>query len=120
MRRVVLALGLAACGGPVSQSPVAAPAPPAPPVFHDDAPPPPAAAEPAPPDDLGFCVAETNRYRATLGKPPLARAAALEAFAAEGARVDGEIRRPHHHFASATFPGTYSGMAENELPWWPL
>ena len=35
-------------------------------------------------DDLAFCVAETNRYRARHGKPSLRRSAELEAYAATG------------------------------------
>jgi len=68
--------------------------------------------------DLVFCVVETNRYRATAGAPPLLRSALLEAYAAEGALVDGTAHILHSHFSS---PGN-SGitLAENELPWWPL
>ena len=46
--------------------------------------------------ELEFCGTETNRYRATLGLPPLTRSSDLEAYAAAAARQDG-----------------------NELPWWP-
>jgi hypothetical protein len=49
-------------------------------------------------DDLAFCVAETNRYRARHGKPPLRRSAELEAYAATGARYDTGARRAHKHF----------------------
>ena len=59
---------------------------------------PPAARLAQPDDDLTFCVAETNRYRARHGKPPLRRSAELEAFAATGARYDTAARRAHKHF----------------------
>ena len=49
--------------------------------------------------DLVFCVDETNRYRATRSRPPLARSAALEAYAAEGAQVDGTAHSAHRHFS---------------------
>src|SRR5262245_49560136 len=49
-------------------------------------------------DDLAFCVAETNRYRARHGKPRLRRSAELEAYAAAGARYDTAARRAHKHF----------------------
>jgi uncharacterized protein YkwD len=49
-------------------------------------------------DDLAFCVAETNRYRARHGEPPLRRSAELEAYAAAGARYDTAARRAHKHF----------------------
>lgn len=66
---------------------------------------------------LVYCVSETNRYRATIGAPPLVRSAELEAYAAGGARTDATARDAHSHFKS-----TSGGMAvaENELPWWPL
>jgi hypothetical protein len=74
---------------------------------------------PAPPDapaqrddDLAFCVAETNRYRARHGKPPLRRSAELEAYAATGARYDTAARRPHKHFADTR--GGNLAFAENE------
>jgi uncharacterized protein YkwD len=70
--------------------------------------------------ELAFCVSETNRYRASAGKKPLRRSSEMEAFAAEGARLDGNAHRAHHHFATGSFRGSYSGLAENELPWWPL
>lgn len=66
--------------------------------------------------DLTFCVQETNRYRALASKPALTESAALEAFAAEGARIDGTAKIAHAHFSSA--PGVAS--AENELLAQPL
>jgi uncharacterized protein YkwD len=80
----------------------------------------PTPAPPAPPGsssldaDLTFCVAETNRYRATLGLPPVTRSSTLEAYAAEGARMDGLAHSPHLHFRSS---GGIA-FAENEIPWW--
>src|SRR5262245_12859148 len=62
-------------------------------------------------DDLAFCVAETNRYRARHGKPPLRRSAELEAYAAAGARFDTAARRAHKHFEDT--PGKLA-YAENE------
>jgi uncharacterized protein YkwD len=63
-----------------------------------------------------FCVEETNRYRATVGRPPLVRSAALERYADEGARADAASHTPHGHF-SATGGGGIA-WAENEVPWW--
>ena len=63
-------------------------------------------------DDLAFCVAETNRYRARQGKPSLRRSAALEAYAATGARYDTAARRPHKHFDDTR--GGNLAFAENE------
>jgi len=64
---------------------------------------------------LAFCVEETNMYRATLGKPPVARSAELEAFANEGASYDFS-HSPHSHF------GMGGGIAfgENECPHWDV
>jgi hypothetical protein len=67
--------------------------------------------------DLIFCVAETNRYRASAGKNPLTRAPDLEAFAAAGAQEDGEKHQAHAHFDRLLGGPAF---AENELPWWPL
>jgi hypothetical protein len=61
-----------------------------------------------------FCVSETNRYRATIGKPALARSPEIEAYADEGAEVDHETS-PHHHFIS-TNGGNGLTSAENECP----
>jgi hypothetical protein len=63
-------------------------------------------------DDLAFCVAETNRYRARHGKPPLRRAAELEAYAATGARYDTAARMAHKHFEDTR--GGNLAFAENE------
>lgn len=63
-------------------------------------------------DDLAFCVAETNRYRARHGKPPLRRSAELEAYAATGATYDTAARRPHKHYDDTR--GRKLAFAENE------
>jgi uncharacterized protein YkwD len=78
---------------------------------------PPSSAASTLPDDLAFCVTETNRYRARLGLPPLARSTELEALAAAGARQDGLAHQAHQHYKSAKL--ATKGIAENELPWWP-
>jgi hypothetical protein len=61
-----------------------------------------------------FCVAETNRYRAMNGKPALAEAANLEAYADTGAMVDYTSNSPHSHFSSTSGGGI--AFAENECP----
>ena len=64
--------------------------------------------------ELIFCVAETNRYRATLGRAPLTRSSALEAYAAVGAREDGLTGQPaHQHFKRTNGGGV--ARAENEM-----
>jgi uncharacterized protein YkwD len=68
--------------------------------------------------DLTFCVSETNRYRATVGAPALIESAPLEAYAADGARIDGLAHVPHSHVTSTNGGGV--AFAENEIPWWPL
>lgn len=68
--------------------------------------------------DEAFCVDETNRYRAMVSEPPLARSAALEAYAAEGAEIDGTAHQAHKHFQDTNGGGI--AFAENEIPWWPL
>ena len=107
---ILLAL-CAACSSPERGSPN----PPA--VRESIIPEPPAS--PASPlnDDLAFCVAETNRYRAKLGLSPLARSSDLEELAAAGARQDGLAHQAHQHYKSANL--AKKGIAENELPWWP-
>ena len=66
--------------------------------------------------ELAYCVAETNRYRATVSVPALARSSALEAYAAVGASVDGSAHAAHQHFRSTNGGGV--ALAENEIPWW--
>ena len=50
--------------------------------------------------DLTICVQETNRYRASIGLNALSQSAALESYAATGARVDGSAHAGHSHFNS--------------------
>jgi uncharacterized protein YkwD len=66
--------------------------------------------------DLEFCVSETNRYRAMVGKPALARSAALEAYAAEGAEQDTASMNAHGHFIATSGGGI--AYAENSCPSW--
>ena len=68
--------------------------------------------------DLTFCVQETNRYRASVGLSALSQSAALESYAATGARVDGKAHMGHSHFTSTKGGGV--ALAENVIPWWPL
>jgi hypothetical protein len=69
-------------------------------------------------DDLQHCVDVLNGYRAKVGKPPLTRAADLEAYAAVGAKSDSETGEPHGHFMSTDGGGI--AFAENEIPGWPF
>jgi hypothetical protein len=66
--------------------------------------------------ELSFCRDEVNRYRATIGRPPLTRSQALEDFAARGAETDGLARVAHHHFSITNGGGT--ATAETEILWW--
>jgi uncharacterized protein YkwD len=66
--------------------------------------------------ELAYCVAETNRYRTSVGVAPLARSSALEAYAAIGAGEDGLAHVAHQHFRSTNGGGVAS--AENVIPWW--
>jgi len=67
---------------------------------------------------LQLCVDETNRYRARVGRPALARSAALESYAATAARNDGTAHVAHQYFKRTGGSGVAS--AENQMPWWPL
>jgi hypothetical protein len=66
--------------------------------------------------NLSYCVDEVNRYRASAGRPPLARSAQLDAFAAQAAQNDGLSHQPHHWFATTNGGGL--STAENEILWW--
>jgi uncharacterized protein YkwD len=66
--------------------------------------------------NLSFCADEVNRYRASVGFPPLSRSADLEAFAAQAADNDGRAHQPHHWFAMTNGGGM--ARAENEILWW--
>jgi uncharacterized protein YkwD len=63
--------------------------------------------------DLVFCVNETNQYRQINGRPEVTRSAALEAFAAEGAKEDAASTAAHQHFVRTNGGGI--AFAENEL-----
>jgi Cysteine-rich secretory protein family len=62
------------------------------------------------PEDV--CVAEINRYRQTLGRPPLARWSEAEACSDEESMSDGNTGRAHGAFPKC---GEY---AQNECPGW--
>jgi uncharacterized protein YkwD len=66
--------------------------------------------------NLSFCADEVNRYRATVGQPPLVRSPGLEAFAAQAAQADGLAHQAHHFFATTNGGGM--SRAENEILWW--
>jgi uncharacterized protein YkwD len=67
--------------------------------------------------NLSYCADEVNRYRASVGRPPLTRSADLEAFAAQAAQNDGVSHQAHHWFAM-TNGGGKTSKAENEILWW--
>ena len=66
--------------------------------------------------ELAFCSDEVNRYRAAAGLRALERSAALEAYAAESARVDHAANTPHQHFTQTNGGGV--ALAETELLSW--
>ena len=66
--------------------------------------------------NLSYCADEVNRYRASVGRPPLSRSADLEAFASQAAQNDGLMHQAHHFFAITNGGG--AAMAENEILWW--
>ena len=68
--------------------------------------------------ELEYCVAETNQYRATIGRPALIRSAVLEAYAAAAAPHDTNARKAHHYFRKTSGGGV--AFAENQIPGWPL
>jgi uncharacterized protein YkwD len=61
-----------------------------------------------------FCVSETNRYRAMVPVAAVTESAALDTYAAAGARADTESGTPHGHFQATSGSGIAS--AENECP----
>ena len=67
--------------------------------------------------ETAYCLAEINRWRATVGASALTRSERLEAFAAEAARVDTLAGVPHTHFRQ-TNGGNGTAAAENMIPWW--
>lgn len=68
--------------------------------------------------DLEYCVAQTNEYRASIGRPALSRSSALEAYAAAAAPHDSAARAAHRYFRKTDGGGV--AYAENQIPWWPL
>ena len=68
--------------------------------------------------ELEYCVAETNQYRATIGRPALVRSVELEAYAAAAAPHDVKARSAHHYFRKTSGGGV--AFAENQIPAWPL
>lgn len=68
--------------------------------------------------DLDFCVARTNEYRSSIGRPALVRSAVLESYAAAAAPHDGSARAVHQYFHKTRGGGV--AFAENQIPWWPL
>jgi uncharacterized protein YkwD len=69
--------------------------------------------------ELAFCVDETNRLRATIGKPPLSRSSTLEEYAAVAARDDAASGVAHTHSRTTNF-GDGTSRAENEVLRWSL
>jgi uncharacterized protein YkwD len=69
--------------------------------------------------EAALCVDQTNRYRATVGKAPLARSSALEAYATAAAKTDG-LAHVAHQYARATNLGNGISRAENAILWWSL
>jgi hypothetical protein len=47
-------------------------------------------------------VSEANRYRAMQARAAITRSSALEAYAADGARIDQQANQPHQHSLVAT------------------
>ena len=66
--------------------------------------------------DLTFCVTETNRYRAMVGRAALTESTSVETFAAAAAQSDTQTGVPHGYYN--THPPGFS--AENEAPEWPV
>jgi hypothetical protein len=66
--------------------------------------------------NLQFCTDEINRYRASIGRPPLARSGSLESFAAQAAQHDATAGVPHLLFTQTNGGGV--AKAETELLLW--
>jgi uncharacterized protein YkwD len=75
-----------------------------------------ASANPGLAGDLSLCVAETNRYRATVGLPALVQATALEEFATAAAEHDHNVRAAHQWFGLTKGGGV--SRSEIETLWW--
>jgi hypothetical protein len=68
------------------------------------------------PANLQFCTDEINRYRASVGRPPLTRSASLESFASQAVQHDATAGVPHLFFSTNNGGGV--SMAETELLRW--
>jgi uncharacterized protein YkwD len=68
--------------------------------------------------DLEYCVAQTNQYRASIGRAALVQSVQLEAYAAAAAPHDMKARAAHHYFRKTS--GGRVAFAENQIPGWPL
>ena len=66
--------------------------------------------------DVSFCVAETNRLRASVGLPALAQSPALEEFATAAAEHDHNVRTAHQWFGLTQGGGV--SRSEIETLWW--
>jgi len=60
-----------------------------------------------------LCVDTINDYRASVGRPPLARWSSAESCSDQEAESDGETNTPHGAFPSC------GEFAQNECPGWP-
>lgn len=69
--------------------------------------------------EVSLCVEQTNRYRASVGRPALERSGVLEAYATAAARTDGLAHVAHQH-ARQTNQGNGTSRAENAILWWSL
>ena len=69
-------------------------------------------------EDLDFCASETNRYRAQLNLPPVARSAEVETYARAAAQADHASRVAHSYTAGVH--GDKGAFAENEVLRWPF
>lgn len=64
--------------------------------------------------DLAFCIQDTNALRARVGAAPVLRDTTLEAFAADGARLDAASGVIHQHF-QLSGPSLPGNRYENEI-----
>jgi len=69
--------------------------------------------------EVGLCVQQTNKYRASIGRGTLRRSVVLEAYAAVAARTDG-LAHVAHQYARQTNLGNGTSRAENAILWWSL
>ena len=67
-------------------------------------------------EDLAYCVAVTNRYRASVRLDPLARSTEAEGYAAASARDDHARRKAHSRSSGRNRPP--GAFAENEALRW--